>query len=225
MNTARQPSSPRLQAPRPRTGRLTLVPHPACPPAMLSSDALTELAGAVARQDREAFAVLFKHFAPRIKSYLIRSGCPPELSDDLAQETMVGVWHKADQFDPARAQLSTWVFTIARHLRIDRHRRDGGAEALHRTAVDWSEVDTLELSAAADDEPAAQLHTHQRERGVRQALAQLNEEQALIVRLSYFEEQPHAQIAQALGLPVGTVKSRIRLAMGHLRRLLNEFAP
>lgn len=220
MDTARQPTPP---APRPasaRAGRVSLVTHPARPPAMPTSDELTELARAVAHHDRQAFAVLFKHFAPRVKSFLVRCGCTPPLAEELAQETMVGVWHKAATFDPARAQLSTWIFTIARHLRIDHQRRESGRSSLH----DDIDLATLAL-ADAEDAPPDQLQTRQREHGVRQALARLNEEQALIVRLSYFDEQPHAQIAQALNLPLGTVKSRIRLAMKHLRSLLDEFAP
>lgn len=227
MDTARQSSPPVARPARVRAGALSalsLVPNPARLPDMPTSDELTTLALAVARHDRQAFAALFKHFAPRVKSYLVRSGCPPDLAEELAQEAMVGVWHKAAQFDPARAQLSTWVFTIARHLRIDHHRREGGLAAAQQTGFTWADFDALPL-ADPGDEPADRLHTQQRERGVRDALAQLNEEQALIVRLSYFDEQPHAHIAQALGVPLGTVKSRIRLAMGHLRRLLDGFAP
>ena len=186
---------------------------------MPSSDELTALMQAVAtRRDRPAFAVLFKHFAPRLKTWLVRGGSAESEAEDFAQETMVSVWRKADLFDPDRAQVSTWVFTIARNLRIDRQRRAG-------TGLDQFDDDALDAipdPAAAPDE---RLATARRERDVRAALAQLPPDQALIVRLSFFDDQPHARIASELKMPLGTVKSRIRLAVNHLRRLLGPLEP
>jgi RNA polymerase sigma-70 factor (ECF subfamily) len=188
---------------------------------MPTSDELTNLLRAVASAaDRPAFAVLFKHFAPRIKGHLMRSGTPAELAEELAQETLACVWRKAASFDPARAQVSTWVFTIARNLRVDNHRRQGGGAGP-------SDVDIEDLAdaEAAGDAPDESLSTAQREQGVRRALALLPDEQAAVLRRSFYEGQPHARIADELGIPLGTVKSRIRLAVGQLRRLLDEFRP
>jgi len=188
---------------------------------MPSSEELTELAEAVAiRGDRQAFAVLFKHFAPRLKAFLMRAGSPADVAEELAQETMVCVWRKASTFDPERARLSTWVYTIARNLRIDQHRRQRHAVVDGSDGLADGEPEPLVDTAAPLDE---QLGAARRERGVRHALAQLSEEQAMIVRLSFFEEQPHSRIAHELGIPLGTVKSRIRLAIQRLRGLLDDF--
>jgi RNA polymerase sigma-70 factor (ECF subfamily) len=188
--------------------------------AMPTSEELNCLAEAVARQgDRQAFAALFKHFAPRVKSYLIRLGTAEGLAEELAQEAMVSVWRKAPSFDASRANVSTWIFTIARNLRVDHFRRVG-----NRATADTDELDG---DAMPDDlpQPDDLLLTRQREAGVREAIARLPAEQAHVLRLSFFEEQPHSQIAETLGLPLGTVKSRVRLAVRHLRRLLDGFEP
>jgi RNA polymerase sigma-70 factor (ECF subfamily) len=169
--------------------------------------------------DRQAFAALFRHFAPRIKGFLMHSGTPAELAEELAQETMVALWRRASSFDPARAAVTTWLFTIARNLRIDHHRRRG--------AMPLDEIGDDGLAerqpAAAEDAPDERLLAGQRERSVQRALAELPAEQALVLRLSFFEERAHARIAQELGIPLGTVKSRIRLAVAQLRRTLDGF--
>lgn len=164
--------------------------------------------------DREAFGLVFAHFAPRIKSYLIRTGCNEEAAEDFAQEAMVTVWRKAALFDPSRAAVSTWVFTIARHLRVDasrRHRLDGAGD-------ECFEFDHLEA-----DQPGVAEHTDatRQARRVRDALERLPPEQAQVLRLSYYDDEPHARIAAELGLPLGTVKSRIRLAVAQLRKLID----
>jgi len=184
---------------------------------MPSSEELTAYARAIALTgDRQAFAALFKHFAPRVKSYLIKLGTSEGLAEELVQEAMVNVWRKAATFDAERSSVSTWIFTIARNLRIDHFRRQdnrmpGGEEF---------ETDEMVDPAA---EPDDCLSAAQRERGVRLALAQLPAEQAQVLRLSFFEEHAHARIASELGIPLGTVKSRVRLAVNHMRRLLGSF--
>ena len=180
---------------------------------------MSELLRAVAvAGDRQAFAVLFRHFAPRVKSYLMRGGSPEGLAEELAQETMISVWRKASLFDPRHAGVSTWIFTIARNLRVDHFRRHGHA------VVDCEDHDGDEMpdTALALDE---QLRAGRRERGVREALAQLSPDQAQVLRLSFYEELPHARIASERGIPLGTVKSRVRLAVNHLRRLLDALEP
>jgi RNA polymerase sigma-70 factor (ECF subfamily) len=176
--------------------------------------------------DRSAFAVLFKHFAPRIKAYLMRAGTVSELAEEVAQETMVTVWRKASSFDPARAQLSTWVFTIARNLRVDALRRRHDAR-LGEGMDGESNPDADPLADAVNDSPAAdeQLAGARREAAVREALQQLAPEQLQIIWLSFYDEQSHARIASELNVPLGTVKSRIRLAVSHLRRLLKGVEP
>lgn len=175
---------------------------------------LAECIIAVARdRDRGAFAVLFRHFAPRVKSYLSKHGAGPDVAEDLAQETLLAVWHKAGLFDPAKAGAATWVFTIARNLRIDAMRRERHPSALR---------DLPPVPGLADgDERTAQA---ERERLVALALGDLPTEQAELVRLSYFEDKSHTDIERRLGLPLGTVKSRLRLAMRRLRLALGDQA-
>lgn len=165
-----------------------------------------------ADRDRQAFTWLYRHYAPRLKSYFLRSGLAGNVSEELAQETMLQVWRKAALFDPAKAGAGTWIFTIARNLRIDflrqnRIRPSAGADMLE-------EADT-----GADSE--ALLLIAEREDRLRAALKTLSCEQETIVRLSFFSDKPHMQIAQELGIPLGTVKSRVRLALAKLRGLLD----
>ncbi|HSN34581.1 MAG TPA: sigma-70 family RNA polymerase sigma factor [Ideonella sp.] len=167
--------------------------------------------------DRPAFAALFRHFAPRIKGFLVRGGADDALAEELTQETMVALWRRAASFDPARAQLSTWLYTIARNLRIDHYRRNAGGTS--ESPADW---DPEQQPADAHLAPDELLHAARRERGVQEALAALPPEQAQVLRLSFFDEHPHGRIAQDLGIPLGTVKSRIRLAVAQLRRILER---
>ena len=195
---------------------VTPLPGRASTPA---PDELALLVQAVAeRGDRQAFAVLFKHFAPRVKSYLIRCGASDDQAEEVAQEAMVTLWRKAALFDARQARVSTWVFTIARNLRVDALRRTrGGVE---------SGDDEVDLEALPHDHPAPDEAAHSRrlQADVRAAIARLPAEQAQVLRLSYFEEQPHSQIARDLGIPLGTVKSRMRLAVAQVRRMLNGLA-
>ena len=170
--------------------------------------------------DRAAFAALFQHFAPRVKGFLMRSGAEDSLAEELAQETLVVLWVRASSFDPSRAQLSTWLYTIARNLYIDSRRR--GAGVFGEMPDEW---DPEQHPADAHLTPDELLLAVQRERGVRQAIAELPPEQARVLQLSFFEEQPHAQIARELGIPLGTVKSRIRLAVNQLRSILDRYKP
>jgi len=191
---------------------------------MPSGDELIELIRAVAQaNDRSAFAVLFKHLAPRIKGYLIRNGTGSDVAEELAQETMVTVWRKAALFDPARAQVSTWVFTIARNLRVDAVRRQhGGRGDEPASGESYHQGDPVSEAVHEGPSPDEQLDGARREVAVRQALGHLTPEQLQVVWLSFYEEESHARIANELNLPLGTVKSRIRLAVSHLRRVLQE---
>ena len=165
-----------------------------------------------ARQDKESFAALFSYFAPRVKTYLVRLAIQPALAEELAQEAMLTVWRRAAAFDPARASASTWIFTIARNLRIDAARRARYPAALADDPFPPSAA-VVPADAMMADERAARLKS---------SLAALPPEQMEIVRLSFFEDKPHSEIASELGLPLGTVKSRLRLAMAHLRPLLED---
>jgi RNA polymerase sigma-70 factor (ECF subfamily) len=213
------------------TAHIGVVPPSSASRRMPTNDELHAWVHAVGTAaDRTAFAALFRHFAPRIKGFLVRSGSSDALAEEITQETMVTLWRRAATFDPQRAQLSTWLYTVARNLRIDHHRRHGAGDAgpsleLRQDSADTPPWDADQPAADARLAPDEQLLALQRERGVREALAGLPAEQALVLRLSFFEERPHARIAEELGLPLGTVKSRIRLAVAQLRRLLDGFQP
>ena len=165
-------------------------------------------------QDQEAFAALFLHFAPRVKSYLMRGQLEAGVADELVQETMLTVWRKADKFDPARASASTWIFTIARNRRVDALRGAPHPDALlEDLPIDSEEPSPSDLVLGAERE----ARTHQ-------ALNALPEDQAQVVRLSFFEDKPHSDIARELGIPLGTVKSRLRLAFARLKSALEPVA-
>lgn len=168
--------------------------------------------------DREAFEALFRHFAPRIKTFMRRSGANEQRADELAQEALMLVWSKAKLFDPDSAGAAAWIFTIARNLRIDALRRD------KRTRTeDTGDIDP-EFHVDEGPSPDAGIAAAETETRVRSALATLPEDQVRVIELSFFEEQAHAQIAETLGIPLGTVKSRLRLAMNRLRSLLGDLS-
>ncbi len=216
---AAQPGTPAFGYPAP--GHLAAVTAATAERRMPTDDEINAWMRAVAETgDRPAFAALFRHFAPRIKGFLVRSGADESLAEELAQETMVALWRRASSFDPERAQASTWLYTIARNLRIDHHR------CLARGAEEsFGEWDPEQQPADAHLSPEELLHAARRERGVQQALAELPPEQAQVLRLSFFDEHPHVRIARDLGIPLGTVKSRIRLAVTQLRRILERHQP
>lgn len=173
------------------------------------------LIGRVADGDREAFQRLFEHFAPRVKGLMLKTGASNDDAEEIAQETLLAVWRKSAQFDPFSAGAAAWIYTIARNLRIDAARRAARTGAAdHDAELDYL-VDPTELAddvMARDDEAAR----------IAKALSSLSEEQSMAIRLSFIEERPHPEIAASLGIPLGTVKSRIRLAMNRLRALLDE---
>lgn len=159
------------------------------------------------RQDKAAFAALFRHFAPRIKGFLMKSGTEASVAEDCAQEVMAIVWQKAHLFDPTRASVATWIFTIARNRRIDVARK---ARRPEPEALDWGnddhEPDQAEVYEAAQE--TARLTA---------ALSDLPENQRVLIARAFYGEISHSEIAAETGLPLGTIKSRIRLALDRLR--------
>lgn len=166
-----------------------------------------------AGQDRHAFMLLFAFFAPRVKAFMLRSGAGDALAEELAQETMLTVWRRASTFDAQRASAATWIFTIARNLRIDGLRRE-------RLAVNaQAQLETLDEPVERPDES---LTAQERATRLRLALGSLSPEQLDLVRLSFFEDRPHQEIARMLNLPLGTVKSRLRRSLIVLREVLGD---
>jgi RNA polymerase sigma-70 factor (ECF subfamily) len=159
------------------------------------------------RQDRAAFAALFRHFAPRVKGFLMKSGAGATLAEECAQDVMATLWQKAHLFDPARASVSTWVFTIARNRRIDALRR---ARRVEPEELDWGPEPEPDLA----DVMASQQETERLGR----ALAALPGAQRTLIERAFYGELSHSEIAAETGLPLGTIKSRIRLALDKLRQ-------
>jgi RNA polymerase sigma-70 factor (ECF subfamily) len=169
----------------------------------------------VARGDREAFARIFSAYAGKVKGYLLRLGAPAAAAEDLAQDAMVAIWRRAASFDASKAKASTWIFVIARNAWIDKLRREK-TELAYRSALIVSEE-------SEDEAPDAAAMRGQSEAQVAAAMAQLSEEQRQVVQLSFFEDRPHSEIAERLSLPLGTVKSRLRLALIKLRAHWEKF--
>jgi RNA polymerase sigma factor (sigma-70 family) len=180
----------------------------------LTAGELAGLVTAVARdRDKAAFAALFDHFAPRLKTYVVRLGATAATADELVQDTLLTLWRRADSFDPRQANASTWIFTIARNKRIDALRREKRPE-----------LDPDDPVLAATPAPPADdtLAAAESEEILRQAIAQLPQEQAELLRICYYGDKSHRQVARELGLPLGTVKSRLRLALARLRLMLKD---
>jgi RNA polymerase sigma-70 factor, ECF subfamily len=165
-----------------------------------------------ARQDKSAFAALYRHFAPRLKSYCQRQGMPAETAEELAQEALVSVWRRAATFDPSKASVATWIFTIVRNKRIDLLRREKRPEL---------KPEDFELLQEPEQTADITLSIAEEAGQIGRALEQLPHDQKAMLLKAFFEEKSHSEIAAETGLPLGTVKSRIRLALSRLKIGLN----
>lgn len=163
------------------------------------------------RQDRAAFAALFRHFAPRVKAFLMKSGASESLAEETTQEVMATLWTKAHMFDPSRASVSTWVFTIARNRRIDALRRQRRPEP-----------EDLPWGPEADPDQADVMAFKQESTKLAAAIAELPEKQKELIERAYYGDLTHTEIAAETGLPLGTIKSRIRLALERLRHEMGQ---
>ncbi|MDQ0420407.1 sigma-70 family RNA polymerase sigma factor [Rhizobium sp. CRIBSB] len=176
----------------------------------------SQLLAAVGRdRDIEAFETIFKYYGPKVRSYMAKLARDGQAAEELMQETMLAVWNKAEQFDPSRGNVSSWIFTIARNLRIDAFRRE-------KRPV----FDPTDPAFVPDDVPPADVEFEGRQEAdrLRRAMETLPPEQLELLKMSFYREASHSTIAAELGLPMGTVKSRIRLAFAKLRAALEERA-
>ena len=164
-------------------------------------------------RDIDAFRQLFQSYAPRVKSYMMRQGADANTAEELAQETLLTVWRKAALYSGEKGSPTTWIFTIARNLRIDRLRRE----------FPWQELpEGHNETASTDIAPDEAVSETERRIKVQAALATLPEDQHEVVSLSYIEGLSHSEIAERLSLPLGTVKSRMRLAYQKIRDAVEE---
>lgn len=176
-------------------------------------ETLNGLVKACASRDRTAFASLFNFYAPRVKAYLMRLNAPDSLAEELTQEVMLTVWRKSESFDPELASASTWIFRIARNRRIDAARRASKPEL---------DGEDPSLQPPEIEAPDLAAHATGRESHVRDALSALPEEQVKLLRMAFFDGLSHRDIADRIGVPLGTVKSRLRLAFDKLRKVLDQ---
>lgn len=160
-------------------------------------------------KDKEAFRALFQHFAPRVKAFLMRSGTDAAMAEECAQDVMASLWQKAHLFDPSRASASTWIFTIARNRRIDVIRKQKRPEP-----------EDLPWGPEHEPDQADSLVLQQETEKLGQAIARLPKNQKELIEKAYFGDLTHSEIAEETGLPLGTIKSRIRLALDRLRHAM-----
>lgn len=161
-----------------------------------------------AKQDRAAFQALFEHFAPRIKAMMLKGGVNMMQAEDLMQDVMMTVWRKSSQFSPDRGTVGAWIFTIARNARIDLFRK-----ASSRPYDDVYEMEIADDGQSSDD---AMLQV-EREECVSAAMKELPQDQREVIHLAFIADMSQSEIAKKLSLPIGTVKSRMRLAYGKLK--------
>ncbi|PSF12311.1 RNA polymerase subunit sigma-24 [Marinobacter fuscus] len=168
-------------------------------------------------QDREAYRQLFEHFAPQVKYYAISNGIA-NLAEELVQEVFVSIWRRSCLYDWRKAAASTWIFTIARNQRIDMLRK------MQRTSAEMAveTEDLWQIPGENEDEPVTSLHRLMSERRVRESLSHLPEEQITVIAKVYMEHKSHQMVADELDIPLGTVKSRVRLALNKLRVILQD---
>lgn len=157
-------------------------------------------------KDEQAFVQVFRHFAPRVKAFLMRSGADATLAEECVQEVMATVWRKSHLFDPTRASAATWIFTIARNKKIDAFRKQRRPEPEDLTWGPEAEPDQTDV-----------LGLQQESEQLGRAIAALPEKQRTLIEKAYYGDLTHSEIADQTGLPLGTIKSRIRLALEKLR--------
>jgi RNA polymerase sigma-70 factor (ECF subfamily) len=171
------------------------------------------------KKDRKAFITLFDHFAPRVKSYLLKQGCNETAAEEVVQDTMIRVWRKASMYDPSKAKASTWIFTIARNRRIDLIRKNSRSEFL-------SDAQVIEETHNDDLEPSAEDIYAQTEQAdvLKSKISELPQEQLELLQMAFYQDKSHQEIADETKLPLGTVKSRIRLALGKLKKSIKGYS-
>ncbi len=172
-----------------------------------------DLLNKVKRDRCEAsFKELFEHFYPRVLSYFQKGGVSAQKSSELAQEAMISVWHKASFFDSSKGSCGGWIFTIARNLKFDYFRS-------HQR--DIMSVAAEDLYNLADD-PTFQIDPKNVSTELREKIDLLPSEQREVIYAMYFEGYSHGEYAELKKIPLGTVKSRIRLALAQLKKGLED---
>ncbi len=170
-----------------------------------------------ANRDRAAFQELYKHFTPMIRAFLLKSmgaGANRSEAEEITQEVLIKVWNKAASFNSSKASVNTWIFTIARNTRIDFIRRNERNERKIDIEDIWHEPES--------PEPLVDLQQRRAEQVIKQAMATLPDEQLQVLYKAFMEGKSHNEVAEELSLPLGTVKSRIRLALNKMQILIDR---
>ena len=162
------------------------------------------------QQDKQAFGEIFKYFAPRLKSYFIKAGAIESQAEEIIQEVMIAIWTKASSYDRKKSSVSTWIYTIARNKRIDKIRKE------KRHYMQESD-EGLEMPIPSTQEQ--DIFSVQLTKKIENCLQSLPIEQAELLKLSYFYEKTRTDISKELKIPLGTVKSRIRLALNKMKNM------
>jgi len=183
------------------------------PPESLAETHKVLIARIAERRDREAYKSLFLYFGRRVKAVMLKAGADHAQAEDLVQDVMMTVWRKVELYSPERGAVSTWIYTIARNARIDRLRRNSSRP--------YEDIEGMDL---ASDDPSSEEETfaNQRIERVGQALTELPDDQRRIIEFAFLHDMSQSQIADKLAVPLGTVKSRMRLAYGKLKVKLEE---
>ncbi len=165
------------------------------------------------KQDKLAFAKLFKYYAPRIKSYLAQNGTSLEEADELVQNTFITIWQKADQFNQDKSNASTWIFTIARNKKIDSFRKNKKEEVNIDDIFSLSDI-TQNIESNLNEKEQTTI--------IKNALSKLPSKQAEVIKMAYLQDKTHQNISDEKNISIGTVKSRIRLGLGKLKKYLRK---
>ncbi len=163
----------------------------------------------VAGGEDAALRELYDRYGRLVYSFAYRLTSDPTLSEECVQDVFVALWRRAADFDPTRAKLTTWLFVVARNRAIELGRQKARRPELR---------DDLEPVGSAPD-PADLVAVADESQRVAEAMAELPEDQLAVLRLAYFDGLSHSEIAEVIGIPLGTVKGRVRLALERLRSL------
>jgi RNA polymerase sigma-70 factor (ECF subfamily) len=162
-------------------------------------------------RDVDAFRELFNYFSPRIKSFLLKSGGSVSQAEECMQEAMASVWQKAHMFDPTKASAATWIFTIARNKQLDAIRK-----------IRRPEPEDLPWMESKQDDPSESLILQEEQKNLAFAVSKLPKKQRILIEKAFYGDLSHSKISELTDLPLGTVKSRIRLSIERLRKELGK---
>ena len=180
-----------------------------------------ELMDRLGDRDLDAFEALYDRYADLVYSVSLRVVGDTHVAQDVTQDVFLRVWRRPEQFDVGRGKLVTWLLSVARNRSID-ERRSHGRRLRHEALPSTTEEEEVIPSADDLDDPALATVLSDERRAVRSALTVLPPEQRLAIQLAYFGGLTQQEIANKLGQPLGTVKTRIRLGMQKMRGALEE---